>query len=44
MSLSLCKKSVILTLDNPISTGIAASTPYVMENWVSPVDLFGVVR
>ena len=43
-SLSLHEKSATLVLDNLISIGIIASTPYVIEKGVSPVDLLGVVQ
>ena len=42
-SLSLHEKSVTLVLDNLISIGIIASTPYVIEKGVSPVDLLGPI-
>ena len=35
---------LVLNVGNPVSKGITASEPYVMENDVSPVEWRGVVR
>ena len=43
-SLLLGVKELVLNVGNPVSRGIIASAPLVIENGVSPVDLRGVVR